>query len=167
MPNLPAGELPPDRKWTVTDAEAGDPEAQFGMGFLCAAGEPQDYTQALFWYQKAADQNHRLAQFNLGQMYASGHGMPKSDSLAVMWFRRAAEGGDAGAQFNLGGRFARASLQGNEMDFTESRIEAYKWFTLAAAQDYRGAEFQCDSAAMRMTRDEVMEANRRIEAFRR
>jgi uncharacterized protein len=144
----------------------GNAEAQFALGLLLAAGPaPQDYAQALQWYQKAADQNHRLAQFNLGQMFAQGQGMPRSDSMAVMWIRRAADGGDSGAQFNMGDRYARASMHGSEMDAAESRIESYKWFTLAAAQSYRDALVRSDSATMKMTREEVTEGNRRVNTF--
>jgi hypothetical protein len=151
---------------TRTVATAGNAEAQFALAFfLSAGGIPQDYAQAREWYQKAADQNHHLAQFNLGQMFALGQGMPRSDSMAVMWIRRAAEGGDAGAQFNMGERYARASVQGSEMDVSESRIESYKWFTLASAQDYRDALLRSNSATMRMTWEEVAEGNRRVQAF--
>jgi uncharacterized protein len=161
MPNVPSAESLPV-PFTRADAEAGDAAAQFGMGFfLAAAAAPQDYAQALVWYQKAADQNHALAQFNLGQMYALGHGMPKNDAMALMWIRRAANFGDAGAQFDLGNRCARESLHGTEMDAAESRIEAFKWFSLAATQQYRNASIQCDSAAMRMSREEVVEGTRR------
>jgi hypothetical protein len=151
---------------TRTDAMAGNAEAQFALAFyLSASPAPQNYVEALQWYQRAADQNHRLAQFNLGQMFAHGQGMPKNDSMAVMWIRRAANGGDAGAQFNLGARYARACQNGLEMDAAESRIESYKWFTLAAGQNYRDALLRSDSATMKMTRDEVMEGNQRVKAF--
>lgn len=151
---------------TATAAAQGDSEAQFALAFsLAAAPAPQDYAHAREWYQKAADQNHRLAQFNLGQMFAHGQGMPKSDSMALMWIRRAAEGGDAGAQYDLGNRFSRACAGGSEMDASESRTEAYKWFTLAAAQNYRDAQGRADSATMKMTRQEVAEGNRRVKIF--
>ena len=150
---------------TRTAAAQGDAEAQFAMAFSLAAGPRQDYVHALEWYQKAADQNHRMAQFNLGQMFAHGQGMPKSDSMALMWIRRAAAGGDAGAQYNIGDRYARACLHGSEMDAAESRIEAYKWFTLAAAQDYRDSQMRSDCATMKMTREEVTEGNRRVQVF--
>lgn len=151
---------------TRTEAARGDAEAQFALGFSFAASPvPQDYAQAMQWYLKAADQNHRLAQFNLGQMYAHGQGTPKSDALALMWMRRAANGGDAGAQFNLGERFSRANVQGSETDAMESRVESYKWFALAAAQNYRDALARSDSATMRMSREEVAEGNRRVQTF--
>lgn len=150
---------------TSVAASKGDADAQFALAFFLAAGPaPQDYAQAREWYQKAADQNHRLAQFNLGQMFAHGHGMPKSDSMALMWIRRSAEGGDAGAQYEMGDRHAR-SLQGLEMSAVELRIESYKWFTLAAAQAYRDAVLRSDCATMKMTREEVTEGNRRVKTF--
>jgi uncharacterized protein len=151
---------------TSSAAAQGDAEAQFALAFCLAAGPaPQDYARAREWYQKAADQVHHLAQFNLAQMFAHGQGMPKSDSVALMWIRRAAEGGDAGAQYNLGKRYSRACAIGSEMDASESRTEAYKWFTLAAAQKYRDAQLRADSATMKMTREEVTEGNRRVRTF--
>ena len=151
---------------TRTAAAAGDAEAQFALGFSIAASPaPQDYAQAMQWYEKAADQNHRLAQFNLGQMFAHGQGVPQSDSMALKWIRLAAEGGDAGAQYNLGERCGKASVHGPETEAMESRVESYKWFTLAAAQHYRNALAKSDSATMRMTRDEVSEGNRRVKEF--
>jgi TPR repeat protein len=148
-------------------AEDGDAEAQFGLGLKFANGEGdvQDYPQAAQWYRKAADQNHALAQFNLGMMYALGQGMVANEGEAVRWIRRAAEQGDAAAQFNLGNRYHRASVSGLEMDAAESRIEAYKWFQLAAAQGYKDSLLTCEPITLRMTHDDVVEGNGRVAAF--
>jgi TPR repeat protein len=35
-------------------------------------GAAQDYAEAVFWYRKAADQGHVVAQANLGLMYEHG-----------------------------------------------------------------------------------------------
>ena len=56
-------------------------------------------------------------------------------------------------------------MQGSETDLSESRIESYKWFKLAAAQGYGSALDRCDSATQRMTHEEVAEGNRRVTAF--
>ena len=146
------------------DAVAGHAEAQFGLAFSLAAG-PQNYAEAAEWYFKAADQNHRMAQFNLGQMFAQGQGVTRNEATAVMWFRRAANGGDAGAQFNLADRYGRFSMHGPEVDESESRIESYKWFKLAAAQGYGDALARSDTATLRMTHEEVAEGNRRVTQF--
>jgi TPR repeat protein len=146
------------------DAVAGHVEAQFGLAFSLAAGQ-QNYAEAADWYFKAADQDHRLAQFNLGQMFAQGQGVTRNDATAVMWFRRAANGGDAGAQFHLADRYGRSAMQGAKTSESESRIESYKWFKLAAAQGYGDALARSDSATLRMTHEEVTEGNRRVTLF--
>ena len=154
----------PDLNGTRAQADGGDADAQFALGLKYGNGEGdlQDFPQAAQWYRKAADQNHALAQFNLGIMYAKGQGMPRDDAEAVMWIRKAAEGGDAGAQFNLGARYHRASLRDVQMDAVESRIEAYKWFQLAAAQGYKDSVASCERMTLSMSREEVVEGNHRV-----
>ena len=103
--------------------------------------------------------------FNLGQMFAQGHGVTHDEKTAVMWMRRAADGGDAGAQFNLGNRCYRASMKTAASTAAESRIEAYKWYSLAAAQGYGTSQSSCDVVTMSMSREEVAEGNQRAAAF--
>ena len=155
------------RKETMAAAEHGDPEAQFALGLRYSAGieAGPDLVQAAYWYRKAADQDHTLAQFHLGIMFANGQGLAQSDATAVLWIRKSAEGGDAGAQFNLGSRYHRHSMDRAQMDCAESRVEAYKWFHLAAAQGYKGSAAACERVALGMTREEVEDGNERVAAF--
>jgi TPR repeat protein len=156
-----------DLKSTEVKARQGDADSQFALGLKCgnASGQLQDLTQAAEWYRQAAEQDHCLAQFNLGLMYAKGQGVPQDDDKARAWIQRAAQGGDAGAQFDLGARCHRASLNGLQADRMESRIEAYKWFHLAAAQGYKNSAASCERVALGMTREEVTEGNHRVAAF--
>jgi len=117
------------------------------------------------WYMKAADQNHALAQFNLGVMFASGQGVPRDDAKAVMWIQKAAQQGDAGAQHNLGMRHQRASFDGPSIEILESKLEAYKWLHLAATQGYRGSEAAFESVALGMTYEEIAVGNNRTATF--
>jgi TPR repeat protein len=152
---------------TQSKAEHGDAEAQFSLGLKFASGGPaalEDYTQAAHWYLKAASQNHALAQFNLGLMFADGQGVAQDDAKALMWMRMAALQGDAGAQYHLGLRSRRDSFEGLPKDALESNLEAYKWFRLAAAQGYRASNAACDSIAIGLTRDQVVEGNHRADA---
>ena len=41
-------------------------------------GVPQDDTEAVKWYRKAAEQGHAEAQNNLGVMYLNGRGVPQT-----------------------------------------------------------------------------------------
>src|SRR5216684_2826691 len=157
----------PDLKASRLAAGRGDAEAQFGLGvrYGSGTGEAQDLAQAAHWYRQAADQHHGLAQFNLGLMYASGQGVPRDDGEAGRWLRKAAEQGDAGAQFNLGTRSHRASVGGRPGDGVETKIEAYKWFFLAAAQGYKDSAASCERMTFGMTREEVAEGNQRAASF--
>jgi TPR repeat protein len=58
-------------------AEQGEAKAQFILGTVYANGKevPQNYKQAVAWYQKAAEQGHASAQYDLGQMYTRGWNM--------------------------------------------------------------------------------------------
>ncbi len=149
------------------DTDYDDAEVQFGMGLKCATAEgaAQDLARAADWYRKAANQNHPLAQFNLGMMYAQGQGMPCDDAQSVVWFRKAAGQGDAGAQFNLGKSCHRASFGRMLEDVPESKIEAYKWYQLAAAQGYKGSDAARTTLILSMTREDVADGEQRVAAF--
>ncbi len=158
----------PEPEVIPANADLGDAEVQFSLGLKFANGEKaaRDYAQAAEWYHKAADQCHSLAQFNLGMMYAHGQGVPQDAAQSVMWFGRAAQQGDAGAQFSLGESCHRASLQGERKDAPESRIEAYKWYRLAAAQGYQNSENAYATLTVNMTREDVAAGNRRVAEFK-
>jgi TPR repeat protein len=146
---------------------AEDAEAQFGLGvrFAAGTGAAQDYAQAADWYRKAAEQNHGLAQFNLGMMYAKGQGVVRDDAQSLVWFGRAANLGDAGGQYHMGRNRQRASMDGLPADAPEARIEAYKWYQLAAAQGYKDSEGASAMLTFKMTREDVTEANQRVARF--
>lgn len=70
-------------------AEQGDAEAQLTLGIVYRDGSdglPQDYTEAVKWFHKAAEQKIAMAQFNLGQLYENGHGVPQDYVKAHMWY---------------------------------------------------------------------------------
>ncbi len=154
-------------KTTRLRADEGDAEAQFSLGLNLAnrTGEARDYLQAAQWYRKAADQNHVLAQFNLGVMFSDGQGVARDEAQALVWLRKAAHQGDAAAQHNLGMRCRRASFAVRPEAALESNLEAYKWFRLASAQGYRGADAACEGIALGFTREQVAEGDHRAAAF--
>ena len=156
-----------DLKSTLTGAGRGDANAQFGLGlkYTAGSGVAQDFAQAAEWYRKAANQDHAPAQFNLSMMFASGQGVPQNDETALVWTRKAAEGGDADAQLSLGTRCHRDSMDSLQVDRSESRIEAFKWFQLAAAQGYKGSAAACERLTLGMTRAEVSDGSQRAAAF--
>ncbi|MBO5924215.1 MAG: sel1 repeat family protein, partial [Lentisphaeria bacterium] len=96
--------------------------------------EKSDYTNAVYWYRKAAEQGFAKAQNNLGYCYEYAKGVEQSYYEAVNWYRKAAEQGNAGAQFNLGQCYSDA--KGVEQSF----YEATKWFRKAAEQGHAAAQ---------------------------
>ena len=81
-------------------AEDGYPEAQYNLGLMHRNGQgfPQDYKEALKWYQKSAEQGFPTAQLGLGFMYDYGHGVPQDNIYAHMWYNiSASNGNDRGA----------------------------------------------------------------------
>jgi TPR repeat protein len=146
---------------------SAEAEALFlrGVGFATGQGQAQDYAQAAQCYGQAAEQNHSLAQFNLAVMYAQGQGVLRDEAKSLLWMTRAAAAGDAGAQFKLGVQRHLACRDPRGEGVPEARIEALKWVRLAAAQGYRGAEGACEYVALGMTREQVAEGARRVQAF--
>ena len=79
----------------------------FAFAFLCAcqasgssiynqgveAYENKDYTKAAELYQKAADQGHVRAEFNLGFLYQTGQGLPLDRVLSYAWATLAIKNG--------------------------------------------------------------------------
>ena len=65
-----------------------------GMYYL-GHGVTQNYTEALKWYRKAADQGNADAQAMVGAFYYLGKGVPKDAAEAHKWYRKAADQGDA------------------------------------------------------------------------
>ena len=148
-------------------ADQGDAEAQLSLGLRYgnAVGDALDFAQAAVWYRKAADQDCALAQYNLGVMFARGQGVLQDQVTSADWLRKAAEGGDAGGQYHFGLLCHRVSVDLRSPDKQESRIEAYKWLHLAAAQEYKDSVAAWEVVTMTMTRDEIAEGNRRSASF--
>ena len=76
------------------DAEKGDPFAQVSLGDKYQAGEgvPQNYGEAVKWFQKAADKGYFRAQWRLGMAYMLGKGVPQDKVMAHKWFNLAGAG---------------------------------------------------------------------------
>jgi hypothetical protein len=157
----------PDKERMEEQPDPGEAETQFlkALKFASGQGVSQDYAQAAHWYAQAAEQNHGLAQFNLATMYRQGQGVARDEAKSLMWMTRAAKLGDAAAQYKLGVQQHLACREGGPRAGPEGRIEALKWVRLSAAQGYRGAEGACEFVALGMTREEVVEGQRRVDAF--
>ena len=80
---------------TLREAEKGNTEAQFAVGYMYEYGKGTeiDYDQAVKYYQMAAEKNHSGAQHNLAVLFYTGRGVEKDLKRAYQWFRNAAQNG--------------------------------------------------------------------------
>ena len=139
-------EVAEEDAWTKVKkaAEAGDANAQYKMGDMYnfniqstllsiekarkKAPTPEDKAEAAKWYQRAAEQGHMYAQYNLGTLFYTGQGVPQNYVEAAKWYRKSAEQGYVYAQKELGLMYW--SGEGVPRNLTECA----KWLLKAAEQ---------------------------------
>lgn len=74
-------------------ALSGDTNAQTRLGFRALNAKNQDYSNAIFWFQMAAERGHPNSCFWLGNFYKRGWGMTPNITKAIkIWQRGAAYG---------------------------------------------------------------------------
>ena len=89
-----------------------------------------NYTEALNWYKKAAENGSSDAQSELGFMYMNGEGTPVNKSEGAKWLLKASENGDFLAQRALGFMYKKGD--GVPQNISESN----KWLKKASYQFY-------------------------------
>jgi hypothetical protein len=94
----------------------------------------RDFTDALRWFQVAADRGYAPAQFAIGTLYDGGLGVPQNFAESARWYRLAAEQGNAAAQFNLG------SLYQAGQGVAQNSAESLRLYRLAAAAGHAKAQ---------------------------
>lgn len=88
----------PDMNYVRSQAEAGRARSQTQLADFYVA--LSDFTNAVVWYRRAADQNHVPAQLSLAGCLISGRGAEKNPADAARWLRRAADVLEARAPTN-------------------------------------------------------------------
>jgi hypothetical protein len=76
----------PEQLLFDTNTRYAKAQSNLGIAYAIGKGVLKDYKQAVYWYQKAADQGYAEAQSILGVMYAFGKGVLKDDKQAVYWY---------------------------------------------------------------------------------
>jgi len=79
--------------YTNTDALYPVIENQLGVCYDLDDNKDND-SQAAYWYQKAAERGHSLAQMNLGYLYYEGRGVKEDGNVALYWMEKAIENKD-------------------------------------------------------------------------
>ena len=109
-------------------AQKGDAAAQYELANRYREGDgvPENLSDSLQWYRKAAESRHPDAMNDLGSMLLDGHGCKADPAEAFKWYELAAKTGHPVACYNLAKRY----LHG-EIDLPQ----AFHWFSEAARQN--------------------------------
>jgi TPR repeat protein len=148
-------------RWTRVAAEAGDASSQNMLAYYYeeGTGVKQSDLDATRWYRAAAEQGLDQAQFSLGFDYEHGKGVPQNYVEASTWFRRAAEQGNRLGQSGL------CTMYFGQEGLRRDYVQAYVWCSLAAAQGMKTPAAQRDLAASRMSRKDILRAQRLASEF--
>lgn len=121
------GDYPAAIQEWVPLAEKNDPRALFNLGQMhrLGRGVPRDLARAEEYYLRAAGLGHVGAQANLGSMYFERS--PAEGGDAIFYWRQAARGGDPASQYMMGVQYFNGDYLAQDF------VEAYAWFSLAAA----------------------------------
>jgi TPR repeat protein len=63
---------------------------------LRGQGTAKDEARAVAWFQKAADNGHAFAQYELAEAHRLGRGVAQDNKEALRWYRNAAKKGPEG-----------------------------------------------------------------------
>ena len=130
--------------WNIKAAEAGSAHMQFILAerYASTTATQRDLSQAVHWYQQAAQQGHHIAMEKLARYYEQGK-VVKQDtqtaqrlySVAASEYDVHAQKGDPSAQNSL------ASLYENARGVRFNINAAVAWYKKAALQGYALAQY--------------------------
>ena len=126
-PDTASATNPPLYIKAFVDASNGDARAYSKL-------VPQDYTNAVTWFRKYAEQGNADAQNWLGFCYYAGQGVQKDYVEAFKWYQKSAEQGNADAQYCLGACYDLG------IGVTQDQKEGVKWYRKAAEQGTPGTQ---------------------------
>jgi TPR repeat protein len=140
--NKKGKEVNPEKvyKKFIKDANKGDAYSQKIIGdcFFNATGgvTDKDYSKAVEYYRKAAEQGYVPAQYSLAVIYDTGNGQPQDFTEAVMWYSKAAEQGIVDAQYRA------AVMYEGGIGVAHNMNAAAHWYEKAAEQGIVDAQYK-------------------------
>lgn len=116
-----------DMQWLAKTAGYGDSISQYELGRLFEEGSkvPRNYEKALYWYERAANQNRLEAMCAAAYMYLDGKGVEVNVDKAVDWYEKAAMQDYTPAQRKL------YEIYSADQDKIPDLVKAYQWLYLA------------------------------------
>ncbi len=138
--------------WHHQAALQGDAGGQYftAYKYFTGFGVEQNYTLALEWYRKTANNNDKLyardAMYDLGIMYDNGISVTHSETKAFYWFKKAADLDEIKSQAKVAEKFELG------LGVNQSDEWAFYWY-------HRAAEQSCGSSQLALYKTAKMYEN--------
>lgn len=119
-------------KAAINGRSSKESERILAQSFIIGTDVPQNYGEALRFYERAAKRGDVEAQSELAYLYFTGKVGEKDYKKAAHWFNISARNGYPLAQYNMGILW----YTGNGVE-TVDMVKAYTWFSLAAVNGHQ------------------------------
>ncbi|MEZ5448133.1 MAG: tetratricopeptide repeat protein [Thiolinea sp.] len=129
-------------KWLKLAAAQQFPEALYQLGFyheFGVDGIQQDMPRAVSLYEKAAEQHHLAAQFNLSALLLREDSPVRDLQKGRYWLEQAAEQEDPKSQYSLAMLYEENYFQ--EGDEASRFAQAMNWLERSARNGYKEAQY--------------------------
>jgi TPR repeat protein len=140
-------------KAAINDRSSKESERIIGQSFITGENVPQNYEEARYWYERAAEGGDAAAQSELGVLYFSGKMLDKDYEKARHWFDIAARNNYPLAQYNMGILW----YTGNGVN-TIDMVKAYAWFNLASSNGHNNGKVAKQFLETILSADELKSA---------
>ncbi len=159
--------------WLLRAAEQEHAGAQAAVALMYETGNgvARDYREAAAWMKKSAENGDPDAQFMLSEYYREGIGVVQDFGAAYDWNLRSVSSSRSHEQLRSG-LFALGHTFEWGQGVQQSLVEAYRWYSLAAAYSvddarlHRLAVRATDALSTRMNAAEIRAAQAAAEAWR-
>ena len=108
---------------------------QIGNSNYYGIGTKKNYHKAFSYFQKAAENGNKIAQYNLGDCFKNGKGVEKNERRAFELFEKSAEQGHLHALFELGYCYNKGI--GTDIN----KVKAFELYKIVAEKEYDVAQY--------------------------
>ena len=158
---------PPALQRLHAGARSGNPVAEYYYAMSFRRGHPQAdlpmperQRNAVYWYQKSAEQGFAYAEYEMGQSaYIGRGGITKNMRVADHWWRLAALQGNDLAANNLGYSYQIGA------GVPQNDILAAAWFLSSSADGYAPARAKANRLMANMTQEQKAQVLRYCTSF--
>lgn len=153
-------------KWLYKAALNGrsskESERILAQSFITGDDVPQNFTEAVHWYELAADRGDVEAQSELAYLHFTGKLGEKDYKKAAHWFNVSARNGYPMAQYNMGIMW----YTGNGVEAVDM-VKAYTWFSLSAVNGHKSAISSINYLKTVLSEEELQKAqNMSMELYK-